>query len=152
MAGKTALIVYMVLLPMVVACREETDLCDSGNQVSVVRQELRDSLLEDLAMAGIPTQETGPKTICYPSSKAAYVTERLIAIDLQQRPRNRITITDGPFKAIAFEHLQQRGFDFEVMEKDEEIILIFEDEETAMRAFEVIGEVSKDLYDPNARD
>lgn len=140
------------LAVVMIGCQRQDGLCEAGNRVSIAREELRNALLADLKSDSIPVRETDSGELCYPASEADFVRGRLIALDLEQRPSNQITITNGRFSVMAFERLHQAGIEFRAIDQDGSVLLLFDDERTAARAFDVIGGVSEVLYGPKRDD
>jgi hypothetical protein len=148
MAKTAKLIAFCGLAFLMLGCQRQDGLCETGNRVTVAREELRSALVADLRAAKIPVRETRSGELCYPANKADFVRGRLIALDLEQRPANQITITSGRFSVMAFERLQQAGIEFQAIDREGSVLLVFDDEPTAARAFEVIEGVSEVLYGP----
>lgn len=133
-------IFWFVLLTQISACTAEDDLCVTGNKLSVVRVELKEALIAQLHEEGIPVSENDQGDICYPSDKAGYVRGELIALDLQQRPSNHITIAGGEFAIRVFKELDAAGIKYSYSDVDNKVILIVDEKDV-----DKIGEITSSV-------
>jgi hypothetical protein len=127
-------------------CSYESDLCSTGNRLHVVRDDLRAALLEDLRNNEIPVDISKVTEICYPTKHEAYVSGRIAALDLQQRPADQMEIPDPRLAVEIMERLGELGIAFEVLQQTDVTLLAFDNKEIAQRATEVASEVTKRHY------
>jgi hypothetical protein len=142
------LVLPLVVLAALVACGAQRDLCDDGERLAIHRADLRVALVAALTDANIPFEDSSDGAICYGSVDSDFVLQRLKELDLEQRPRNRVTIPVGAVSELILDRLNAAAIHFQVTPSDDELILTFVDEETAAIAFAIVGEVFSDFFRP----
>jgi hypothetical protein len=143
------LVFALIVLAALVACGAQRDLCDAGERLAIYRADLRVALVAALTAANIPFEDRGDGAICYGSEDSEIVLQRLKELDLEQRPRNRVTIPAGVVSEMVLDRLNAAAIHFQVTSSDDELTLTFEDEETAATAFAIVGEVFSDFSRPH---
>lgn len=130
------------------ACSAQENLCATGNRLSVVRGELKDALIEDLRHEGVPVEVSEAGEVCYPPDKVDLVRGKLIALDLQQRPPNHITIAGGEFAERVFLRLEKAGIEYSHSEAGDKVVLVVAQEDVE-KIREITYDVARDIARPN---
>lgn len=138
-------IIISIAATLLSGCGVERDACDGKEQIVVYRAELRTALTTELISAGVWFKEGVDRSICYDPSDAEFVVQRLKAIDLEQRPRNRIVVPSGVAQELLFSRLKSEDIKFELIPAEGQLVLVFENEETAAQAFGIVGEIYSEL-------
>lgn len=152
MKSQYSFIALFALLLLAHGCSDESDLCSTGNRLHVVRDDLREALLEDLRSNGIPLHISKVTEICYPTKHEAYVSGRIVALDLQQRPPNQMEIPDPRLAEKIMKRLGELGIDFEALQQTDVTLLTFDNKQVAQRAMDVASDVTKLHYDSSNLD
>ena len=116
-------------LGLLVACANGEDLCTTGNRLTIERSELKDALITELGQAEVLYQESSTGEVCYPANKSDFVRQRLIALDLRQRPSGQITIPGDELGRRALIKLDEAGIRYTYSKSNGELILVVEKED-----------------------
>jgi hypothetical protein len=114
---------------LLVACANGEELCATGDRLTIERSELKEALMAELANAEVPYQESSTGEVCYPAAKGDFVRQRLIALDLYQRPSGQITIPGDEFGRRAFVQLDRAEIRYTYSKSNGEFILVVEKED-----------------------
>jgi hypothetical protein len=85
---------------------------------------LKLALVKKLKEQGVQFQENGAGGICYAPRDADRVQGLLIAIDMQQRPSNQITISGGELGQQMLDKLSEGGVEYAYTEEKNGRILV----------------------------
>lgn len=118
-----------VWLGLLAACTHGEDLCQTGNRVALERADLKVALIGELSDAGVPFEENDIGEVCYPADKAEFVRNRIIALDLIQRPANEITVPGGEFGQRTLVLLDEAGIRYSHLISDGNLVLLVEKED-----------------------
>lgn len=130
-----------------IGCAAEEDLCSTGNRLTVVREELKDSLIEQMRVDGVAAHLSEGGDICYPAREADYVRSKLIALDLEQRPAGRVTIQGGEYGQRVLAALTEEAIEFSHFEENGKVVILVAQHDRS-RLREIAARVADSMIHP----
>ena len=128
-------------------CSGPANLCDTGGRSTIARDDLRQALLADLTKSGVPVQLSSSGAICYESQYRELVVARIIALELERRPANRVSIPDAELARLARATLDQAGVKYQIIDENDSLVLALETDADASKAIKLISELSRRHYE-----